>query len=91
MITVILNKELGLNKETLISKLSDQNIDSRPFFYPLSMLPAFKELGSVQESQRNNRNSYSISPWGINLPSGLNLTKDQVGYICDKLIKIVKE
>jgi dTDP-4-amino-4,6-dideoxygalactose transaminase len=33
--------------------------------------------------------SYEICPFGINLPSGLNLTRDNVQYVCAKLKQIL--
>src|ERR1700733_1364043 len=36
MITAVFDTELGLQKEEVIARLRDRNIDSRPFFSPLS-------------------------------------------------------
>lgn len=85
MVTVILDPQLGLRKEELIRMLSEKGIDSRPFFYPLSSLPAYAGLAQTQEMQERNRVSYTISPFGINLPSALNLTHAQVQFICATL------
>ncbi len=85
MVTVILDPQLGLGKERLIKMLSEKGIDSRPFFYPLSSLPAYAGLAQIQEMQERNRCSYTISPFGVNLPSALNLTRAQVQHICTTL------
>lgn len=37
MVTAILDATLGIDKEELIKRLAEKNIDSRPFFYPLSL------------------------------------------------------
>jgi len=89
MVTVILNKMFGIDKERLISVLSDRNIDSRPFFYPLSSLPAYESFEQAQEAQKRNKNSYSISRWGVNLPCGMNMTQEKVLYVCDSLKSIL--
>lgn len=89
MITVIVDKEIGIEKEHFIAKLAEDYIDCRPFFYPLSMLPAYRELTNAQEAKNSNKNSYSISPFGINLPSALNLSREQVSFVCEKLKNIL--
>ncbi len=80
MVTIILNKNLEHQKEDLIIKLNAKNIDARPFFYPLSSLPAYQS-----KSQTNNKVAFSLSPLGINLPSGFNMTQEQVIYIVNAL------
>lgn len=85
MVTVVLDGSLDINKEDIISNLDKYSIDCRPFFYPLSMLPAFDKYKTSNEARIFNRNSYTISPRGVNLPSALNLTRSQVQYVCEKL------
>ncbi|NBR85965.1 MAG: DegT/DnrJ/EryC1/StrS family aminotransferase [Proteobacteria bacterium] len=78
MVTAILAESIGLRKERLMELLDAEGIDCRPFFHPLSSLPAYS--GSPQAAVARSRNSvsYAISPFGINLPSALNLTREQV-------------
>ncbi|MBP1157792.1 MULTISPECIES: DegT/DnrJ/EryC1/StrS family aminotransferase [unclassified Paenibacillus] len=85
MITIILDGVSGIKKEALIEKLAEDYIDCRPFFYPLSMLPAYEDLSTVQKAKDDNNIAYAISPYGINLPSALNLSRAQVKYVCEKL------
>jgi perosamine synthetase len=66
------------NRDSLFLYLKNKNIDSRPFFYPLSSLPMF-------ESKYGNSVSYSIYPRGINLPSHSELTRSDVAYVCKSL------
>jgi perosamine synthetase len=83
MITAILDKKFGLKKEALMKKLLKYGIVSRPFFYPLSSLPPFSE-------KTNNSVAYSLSPYALHFPCGLNITRSQVGYVCGTLLKILK-
>jgi perosamine synthetase len=85
MITIILEKRYGLKKEIVIKRLKEKNIDSRPFFYPLSSLPAYRDTIQAQKAQKLNKISYEISPYGANLPSALNLTEEKVDFICNVL------
>lgn len=89
MTTVILDKKFGITKEILIDKLREKNIDSRPFFYPLSSLPAYNRTNQAKEAGTRNKISYEISPFGINLPSALKLTEETVNYVCDSLNDIL--
>jgi len=91
MSTVILNPELGVTKEALIEHLQALNIDVRPFFYPLSTIPAFRDTKEAAEARKRNTNAYAISPFGINLPSALNLDEETVAEICTALKHAVSE
>ena len=85
MVTVIIDKKFGLKKEAVITLMSEEGIDCRPFFHPLSSIPAYRESGQAEEARRRNKNAYEVSPYGINLPSGLNLTEEKVDYVCGVL------
>lgn len=90
MVTVILDETFGIGKEQLQVELSARGIDCRPFFYPLSALPAYADYPSAQRARELNRVSYKISPFAINLPSGLNMTEEKVCYVCESLKEILK-
>lgn len=82
MVTIILDKKLKIDKLQLVKRLLEYNIDSRPFFYPLSLLPPFK-------TKVNNPVSYNLSRYGVNLPCSLNITESEVDYICKSLMGIL--
>jgi perosamine synthetase len=71
----------------MIERLKEQSIDARPFFYPLSTLPAYQ--GVLPEPQPQNTVSLSLSPLAVNLPSALNLTQKQVIYVTEGLKRCV--
>lgn len=85
MVTAILDEKFGLRKDRLIQLMKENNIDCRPFFHPLSFLPAYENSRQAKDAQQRNHFSYQISPYGINLPSGLDLTESKVKYVCDTL------
>ena len=89
MVTLILSEELRLSKEQFIEKMRKENIDCRPFFYPLSSLPAYQNLTQTIDAQKRNLISYKISPYGVNLPCGLNMTEEKVKYVCSNVIRII--
>lgn len=60
-------------REKLREYLKENGIDTRPFFYPISMFPMYKK--------QNNPISYDIGLRGINLPSRVDLTENNIQYI----------
>jgi perosamine synthetase len=86
MNTAIISPEFGLAKEGLMALLEAQGVDSRPFFHPLSSLPAYRDHPSGRGAKDRNPVAYKLSPFGINLPSGLQLTREEVDYVCRTLM-----
>ena len=89
MVTVVIDEKFGLKKEELMDLMSEKGIDCRPFFYPLSSIPAYQDLEQAKQARQRNRNAYKISPYGINLPCGMNMTEEKVGYVCDVLKSVL--
>ena len=85
MVTVIIDPKLGLKKEKLMQLMESRNISCRPFFSPLSMVPAYEKCTEAGLAKTRNTTSYTISPYGINLPSGMNMDAEKVIYVCDML------
>lgn len=84
MPTIVFDKSTGIQSEELINLFQENNIDARPFFYPLSSLPMFRE-------KKENILSYDISSRAINLPSYHDLTNEQIKYVCDLLKNFLKK
>lgn len=85
MTTVVVDPGLGLDKDRLGALLSERGIDTRPFFHPLSSIPAFAGTPSARGAEERNPSAYALSPWGINLPSALNLTDAQIDLVAGVL------
>ena len=83
MTSLVLDKNIPLSREDLRSRLLLKRIDTRPFFPPMSSFPMFKKA--------KNPVAEFIGDRGINLPSALNLTENQINYVCDELIMILKK
>lgn len=90
MVTAVVPESGGLRTENLMSGLEAEGIDSRPFFHPLSSLPAYREIVSAARARQQNVISYSVSPRGINLPSALSLTEDDVDRVASVLLKMLE-
>ena len=91
MTTLVLNDELEMRKEDMLRQLKPYGIDARPFFFPLSEIPAFRDTPEAARARQANTVAYSISPYGVNLPSALNLTQDDVHDVAEALNKITEK
>jgi perosamine synthetase len=89
MVTIVLDPELGLNKTQLMEHLSLRGIDTRPFFHPLSSIPAYEDLEQAQVARQRNNVVYGISPYAINLPSALSLSKEEIKAVCSAILDIL--
>ena len=83
---LVLGEEYGMDKFELMKRLDAQEVPSRPFFYPLSKLPAYNQEKKYKEI---NTNAYNISQRGINLPGAANLSEEQISFICDGIKKVL--
>jgi len=74
MPTIILDKELGVDRNKFIDYLNSFGIGARPFFYPVSDFPEFDEIVENNVSNKIGKN-------GINLPSNFDMNEVDVEYI----------
>ncbi len=91
MVTVVLDDAMRIDKLDLMEALGRRNVDSRPFFFPLSSLEAYRELPQSARCRQGNPVSYGISPRALNLPSGFDLTPERVARVCDALRDAIGE
>ncbi|MBV8762275.1 MAG: DegT/DnrJ/EryC1/StrS family aminotransferase [Deltaproteobacteria bacterium] len=89
MVTLVVNPQRKLPKRAFMEALSERGIDSRPFFHPLSSIPAYADTPGAKAAAARNTVSYAITPWGINVPSGLNLDEALVDRVCKAVVEIL--
>jgi perosamine synthetase len=89
MVTAVLDPMLEWPKEKLMAALDQEGIDSRPMFHPLSSLLAYDGQAEAVAARKRNEVSYRLSPWGLNLPSAMNLTSAQVQQVGETFRRIV--
>lgn len=85
MVTVIFDEKLHIIKEDAIKWFKENNIDCRPFFYPLSSLPAYCDTLEAKKGKERNHVAYRLSPLGVNLPCGMDMTEEKVRFVTDVL------
>jgi perosamine synthetase len=81
MVTAVFPPEFKMGKREIIGALADRGIDTRPFFHPLTMLPAYANHPQSKSGRQSNPVSYSISERAINLPSALSLDREAVDRV----------
>jgi perosamine synthetase len=90
MVTIVLDPKFELSKERLMEKMSERNIDCRPFFHPLSSIPAYRDTEQAREARERNQVSYRIAPYGLNLPSALNMTEEKIRVVVGTLRELLQ-
>jgi perosamine synthetase len=85
--TFIVLDNLGISRDEVIDKLASKGIETRPVFYPLHMMPPYKNFGSSDVLQ----NSIWVSSNGLSLPSSASLTEKELDYICTSITEIIAE
>ena len=70
-------------RDAILPPLNPLGVDTRPYFYPMSMMPHLATADTPV--------AHAVSGRGINLPTYIGLTKDDVAYICDQVGHVVGE
>jgi perosamine synthetase len=86
---LLIGKSHKMDKLEAMEKLKALGVPTRPFFYPLSSLPAYPGCESLY--RHRNPRAYDICSRGINLPGALVLTEEQINIVCAGVRKILSE
>ena len=78
---LVTNENSNLSRDIMMREFENRGIPTRPFFYPLSELPAFDNL--ITQKINHQPISKRISEHGICLPSALNLTSKNIETIVE--------
>lgn len=75
---ILVEPSFGISKDKLMLKLREFGIETRIMFYPIHLQPPYKQKQDCPIATE-------LSSKGMYLPSGVNLKKSQVEYICNKI------
>jgi perosamine synthetase len=78
MYCILVEDKLGISRDELMKRLEEKGIDTRPFFYPMHVMPPYKNNEGFPIAEE-------IAKKGINLPSGVNLEGKAIRYICEAI------
>jgi len=84
MYSILIEPSFGISRDAVMQKLDMLGVESRTFFYPIHLQPAYRSLFTGERYPA----AEELSAKGINLPSGNDLSDEQVQYVCDSLRKI---
>ena len=72
MYTVLVDKEYGMTRDELMAHLAANNIETRPAFYPMHVMPVYCQDGSRFKTAED------FASRGMNLPTFFSLTQGDV-------------
>lgn len=81
MSSIVLERDFRVCRDVLMAELKKRNVDTRPFFPPISSFQMF--------TPAHNYTAEYIGANGINLPSGHRLEYEDVKYVCDCIKRIL--
>lgn len=83
MTSIQLTGESPITRDELITKLREKKVDTRPVFPAISQYPIWpiRQTPTVHGSR--------IGSSGINLPSGVRLSKSEVDYVSEQVISLL--
>lgn len=84
---LVFGNSSGMTRDLALVELPKLGLPARPFFYPLSSLPAFP--GREKTGREQNPVAYSVSERGINLPCALNLTEKDLDAVSGGIHKLL--
>jgi perosamine synthetase len=90
MITAVWDRTFEKTKNEIVLSMRDGGVDVRPFFHPLSSLPAYSGSPSVAHAVQMNKVSYDISARAVNLPSGFSVSGENVARVRDTLLSLLE-
>ncbi len=62
LVTAVYGEASRIDKDALLGKLLERGVDARPFFRPLSSLPAYESLLGVAKMPRAQRGQLRVEP-----------------------------
>jgi len=90
MVTVLWEPGLLPDKAKTMQLLAERGIDTRPFFHPLSAIPAYADTPQAQRAARENTVAHSLTNRALNLASALMLDEAQVDRVCEALLAVIR-
>lgn len=81
MYSILIEDRFGITRDNLIEKLEAEGIETRPFFYPIHKMPPYRK----RKNNNNYRVSEELSRKGLNLPSSVLLTEEEIKTVTEAI------
>jgi perosamine synthetase len=88
MYSIVVENDFGMSRDDLMAFLRQKGVDTRTFFIPMHVQPAFKNMG-LFEGERYPI-SEQLAEKGLYLPSGSGLTEEQINTVCEAVKQVGK-
>jgi perosamine synthetase len=85
MFGVLIKGATEKKRDRIMQTLAERGVETRPFFYPMHMLPPYQKL----EVKDQFPIAAKIAAQGISLPTYANLTEADIDYITSALKEVV--
>jgi len=85
MSSVLVRDATRRDRDEIMARLATRGIDTRPFFFPMHVLPPYRDIASHAFPVAND-----LSARGLNLPSGAALSDADISRVCEALEKTVE-
>jgi perosamine synthetase len=82
LVTAVVDGLSRSRRDNVVSEMRKAKVDSRPFFYPMSMLPMYH--------REPNPVARQLSESGFNLPTFVGITEQQIDLVCEEFLKAVE-
>lgn len=82
--SILLEDSIAISRDEALRKLKELNIHCRPGFPRMSSFPTLEQRFMNPEAEK-------VEKRGISLASAGNLTLEDVNFVCESLIKIIKQ
>jgi perosamine synthetase len=86
MYSILIGDGFPVGRDELMTRLKEKGVDTRAFFIPMHMQPAFATMGLFKGE------SYPVaeelSRRGLYLPSGSGLKEEDLNYVCRSIREI---
>lgn len=86
MYSITLTDSCPFARDDVAKHLSKAGIETRPFFYPMHQLPPYYEELTAMKYPVADK----VSSRGLNLPSGNDLSEDDIKDICEVLLHVIR-
>lgn len=84
MYSILVDEDYPLSRNELMTALRERDVDTRPFFRAIHTMPCHPRKESFPVAEK-------LSARGINLPSSVKLTEEQIDFICQQIAELAKD
>jgi len=81
MYSILIDEDYPISRDAFQIALKERGVDTRPFFRAIHTMPCHQREQSFPVAEQ-------LSARGVNLPSSVKLTPEQIEYICQQIAEL---